>query len=101
MTSCLLSPAGRFLAVSGAIAAIFVACGSRTGLLADSEGPGIDATVEGDGQRDVKDVTADGPDKDGHPLDVVTDCPDPSYCDPRDLSKIFKCGQAIYQCGSL
>lgn len=72
----------------------FLACGSRTGL--DAPFP-YDATV--DAIR--ADATKDGPLFEGGPLDVVTDCPDPPYCDPNDLGFVYKCGVRVYQCGSL
>jgi hypothetical protein len=62
------------------LAVLFVACGSRTGLLvADEPGPLIE----------------------GGPLDVSVDCPTPSYCDPSDLGYVWKCGERIFQCSSL
>src|ERR1700722_7897324 len=63
-----------------AVAAAFVACGARTGLL-------------------VPDET--GPLYDGGPLDVQVDCPSPTYCEASDPGYIYKCGQRIYQCSSL
>ena len=76
-----------------AVAALFVACGARTGL----DGPGptpLDATA------------ADGPGEgapfiEGGPLDVQVDCPTPTYCDASDLGYVWKCGQRIIQCSSL
>jgi hypothetical protein len=75
-----------------AVAALFVACGARTGLDGPEVGP-IDATA---------DAPKEGaPIIEGGPLDVQVDCPTPSYCDPSDLGYVWKCGQRIYQCSSL
>jgi len=71
-----------------ALAVLFVSCGSRTGLLV----PDSDATA---------DARSDGPLFDGGPLDVQVDCPTPSYCEPGDPGHIYRCGVAVYQCGSL
>jgi hypothetical protein len=65
------------------VAALFVACGSRTGLLV----PTPDASNE--------------PVFEGGPLDVQVDCASPTYCDPSDLGYIWKCGERIFQCSSL
>ncbi len=81
--------APRFAFASLAAAALFVACGARTGL--DAEPP-IDASI---------DATKDGPLIEGGPLDVQVDCPQPAYCDPSDLGYVWKCGQRIIQCSSL
>jgi hypothetical protein len=63
-----------------AVASVFIACGARTGLLTPDE---------------------TGPLYDGGPLDVVTDCPSPPYCEPGDPGYVYKCGQRVYQCSSL
>src|SRR5262249_12393409 len=77
------------------VAALFVACGARTALIAPSP---TDATTS-----DVSiDHVGDGPLVEGGPLDVVTDCPDSStYCDPNDLNYVYACGQRVFQCSSL
>ncbi|MGH7296286.1 MAG: hypothetical protein ACRELB_15205, partial [Polyangiaceae bacterium] len=69
-------------------AALFVACGARTGLLGGT-GPEADATTE------------TGPLYEGGPLDVQVDCAQPAYCDPSDLGYVWKCGQRVFQCSSL
>ncbi|HEY1694097.1 MAG TPA: IgGFc-binding protein [Polyangiaceae bacterium] len=81
------SPAGLCF-VSLGIAALFVACGARTGLDIPA-GAALDATAEG------------APLFEGGALDVQVDCPQPSYCDPSDLGYVWKCGQRIFQCSSL
>ena len=63
-----------------ALAAGFVACGSRTGLL-------------------VPDGT--GPLFDGGPTDAQVDCASPSTCEATDPSYVYRCGQRVYQCSSL
>jgi len=98
------------------VTAIAAACGSRTGLvIGETAEPTLDASGDVSATTDVTletsaDVDADGPgDEDvvdepiveGGPLDVVTDCPDPAYCDPKDLGFVFRCGQPVYQCSSL
>ena len=52
--------------------------------------------------RDVTVIPGDtGPIFEGGPLDVVTDCPFPTVCEPNDPGYVYKCGQRIYQCSSL
>jgi hypothetical protein len=82
------------------VGAIVASCGARTGLLLDEPFPVSDATTS--------DVRSDGPVGDefspvveGGYLDVVTDCATPTYCDPSDLSYVWKCGVRIEQCSSL
>ncbi|HEY1960145.1 MAG TPA: IgGFc-binding protein [Polyangiaceae bacterium] len=88
----------RALGLSFAVGALFVACGSRTGLLAPEL---ADATTDGSGDVLV-DQTGDGPLVEGGPLDVTTDCPDSStYCDPNDPDYLWACGQRVFQCSSL
>jgi len=89
-----------FLMRAGALgatsAALAVACGSRTGLLAPESPP--DATT-----ADVSiDHPQDGPLIEGGPLDVTTDCPDAGpYCEPNDLGYVYQCGVRTFQCSSL
>ena len=78
-------PDARFAFVSLAVAALFVACGARTGL--DLPGPAP--------------ADASGPLVEGGPLDVRVDCAAPSYCDPTDLGYVWKCGERTVQCSSL
>jgi IgGFc binding protein len=67
-------------------AALFMACGSRTGLLVPIP----------------TDATVDAPQLfEGGPLDVQVECATPTYCDPSNLGYIYKCGQPIFQCSSL
>jgi hypothetical protein len=97
---------------------MILACGSRTGLSipepgcsdnevdcepvpqedAQGDDRSIDRTLPPDAQPDRP---GDGPLFEGGKLDVVTDCPDPPYCDPRDPGFIYKCGVRIEQCSSL
>jgi len=108
---------GRLGVFAFVVSAILAACGSRTGLIADveDEPPAPDAARDVSLERDVaaprspdavdeeagdEDV-ADEPIVEGGPLDVVTDCPDPAYCDPSNLGFVFRCGQPIFQCSSL
>ena len=99
------------------VALVIVACGSRTGLDtpepgctenevdcepqkdAEAEDQGVDQTLPPDARPDRQ--PEDGPLFEGGPLDVVTDCPDPPYCDPRDPGFVYKCGVRIVQCSSL
>lgn len=92
----------------GVVAFLIIACGSRTGLLggdftdfAVDATPDIvgDQTVPMDGQLD--EGFPDGPLFEGGPLDVITDCAAPAYCDPRDLGNVYKCGVPVFQCSSL
>ena len=91
----------RFLWSSAAIAVVAVACGSRTGLVTDT-------TIYGpvpEGGTGPVDVTIPpfeaGPIYEGGILDVATDCPFPSVCEPSDPGYVYKCGQRIIQCSSL
>src|SRR5438105_11403741 len=99
-----------------AFPAVVGACGSRTGLIVDETATSnADAGRDGDALADVDadrtiqdakdaretDTHGDAPLFEGGKLDVVTDCEQPSYCDPRDLGFIYKCGVRIEQCGSL
>jgi hypothetical protein len=68
------------------VAAVLVACGSRTGLLV----PGNEEPL-----------SEGGPLFDGGPLDVTVDCPSPAYCEPGDPGYVYKCGQRIIQCSSI
>jgi hypothetical protein len=79
------------------VAALFVACGARTGLYGPEPAGPVDATA------DVSaDVSKEGaPFIEGGPLDVQVDCPTPAYCDPADLGYVWKCGERIIQCSSL
>jgi len=70
------------------VAALFAACGARTGLSLPE--PGADATAD-----------VHGPLVEGGPLDVQVDCATPTYCDPSDLGYVWKCGQRVFQCSSL
>jgi IgGFc binding protein len=110
----------RFGSCSVAIATLIVACGSRTGLdpgdlcaegvtdcaLADAQNdaPGdhtvTDVRLDGEGPRDAT-HDGDGPLFEGGPLDVVTDCAQPAFCDPSDPGFIYKCGVRIFECSSL
>jgi hypothetical protein len=116
----------RFVLFSGAVAATFLACGSRTGLLVEEEQPpGVDAAQDhtvADGFRaDVHDARHEGETPvdsrvehdapidafdapilfEGGPLDAQPECTTPTYCDPKDPGKIFKCGVPVFQCSSL
>ena len=106
----------RFVALSFSFAIVVFACGSRTGLDVDLDqpSPSIDSSLDHDVGADHIDAKIDGRDVfdapipfdappviEGGPLDVVTDCPDPSTCDPNDLGYVYKCGQRIYQCSSI
>jgi hypothetical protein len=91
----------RLLLFASTIGVIFVACGSRTGLPVDDVALPVDgsfADVLPDRGVDATDAT---PIKEGGALDVVTDCPDPAYCDPRDPGHIYKCNVPIFECSSL
>jgi hypothetical protein len=88
-------------------AALFVACGSRTALDVDlilfPDGGG-DGSLDGkiDGKVDgAPDAVPDAPINEGGPLDVVTDCGQPPYCDVNDPGYVYQCGVRIYQCSSL
>src|SRR5512140_624019 len=95
----------RLASSSVAVATLIVACGSRTGLEIPrddcAEGfidcqPGPDAQNDAPRDNTVTDVLfdhdgpidatheGDGPLFEGGPLDVVTDCVQPAYCDPSD-----------------
>ncbi len=87
----------RHLGPVVALVGIFVACGSRTGLLYD-EIPIVDASIDRDA---TVDVLGDGPIKEGGKLDVTVDCPDPPYCDPKDPGFVYQCGARIIECSSL
>jgi hypothetical protein len=82
------------------LASIFVACGSRTGLLVGDVAPydasldqSIDTSLESEADAPIL--------REGGPRDVVTDCPDPPYCDPNDPDHVYKCGTITYDCSSL
>ena len=115
----------RLASSSVAVATLIVACGSRTGLdlprdpCLDENGndtctPGADAhldvtddrtiltdgRVDGDGPTDRR-LDGDGPLFEGGPLDVVTDCGQPAFCDPADPGFIYQCGVRVFQCSSL
>jgi hypothetical protein len=96
---------GRFLALSGTITALVLACGSRTGFVNDQtifEEGGLPEGGSTPLARDVTVIPGDtGPIFEGGPLDVVTDCPFPTVCEPNDPGYVYKCGQRIYQCSSL
>jgi hypothetical protein len=104
----------RFAALSGSIAVVAVACGSRTGLRIEELVPGAGADGSTVGPFDVNAPPfPDGtvlppPNESGVPpifeggaLDVTTECGLPSECDPADPSYIYRCGQRIYECSSL
>ena len=84
--------------------ALFVACGSRTGL-----GTDLTALVDASSDRDATtDAKADAPDGapfdggwEGGWLDAPTDCGQPTYCDMNDPGYVYQCGVRVYQCGSL
>ncbi len=112
----------RLASSSVAVATLIVACGSRTGLDlpqddcaegfidcqpapdahhdAPRDNTVPDVLVDRDGPRDVS-REGDGPLFEGGPLDVVTDCAQPAYCDPADPGYVYKCGVRIFQCSSL
>jgi hypothetical protein len=73
----------RLAFVSLVVAALFVACGARTGLELGPEAVEVGPVIE------------------GGPLDVQVDCAAPSYCDPSDLGYVWKCGERVFQCSSL
>ena len=81
---------------------IVASCGARTGLLLDEPFGETDATAT-DGSHKTDSPVGDEiqPIFEGGKLDVVTDCATPTYCDPSDLSYIWKCGVRIEQCSSL
>ncbi len=102
-------------AFAAALALVAAACGSRTELLGGVDET-EDAAVDGTSTSDVatNDDRPIGPDAhppidapDDHPiveggaLDVVTDCPDPTYCDPNDPGFVYRCGVRVFQCSSL
>lgn len=90
-----------FTFFSLSVAAIFVACGSRTGLYVD-DAVTFDASL--DVKADVFDARSEGdatPIIEGGPRDVVTDCPEPPYCDAKDPGHVYKCGVITYDCSSL
>ena len=118
----------QFALSSCTLAAVFVACGSRTGLLLDDSEPPIDASVAvmadstPDSRADVRDAHRDARDApegafdapveaeasidaapifEGGALDAQPECTTPTYCDPKDPGKIFKCDVAVFQCNSL
>src|SRR5262245_23763124 len=73
------------LTLAFAVAAVFVACGSRTGLLTPT----------------ASQVEDGGPLFEGGPLDASIDCSTPSYCVPDDPGYVYQCGVRVYQCSSL
>ena len=85
---------------SFSIAGIFVACGSRTGLPVDDIAATFDASLD-----TTIDVRSEGdtapPIREGGPRDVMTDCPEPPYCDPKDPEHVYKCGVIVYDCSSI
>ncbi|MEO6418769.1 MAG: IgGFc-binding protein, partial [Polyangiaceae bacterium] len=99
----------RHVSFIGVVAFVIAACGSRTGLLGGDltdfvvdASPDVvgDQTMLVDGQQPDEGFP-DGPLFEGGPLDVITDCADPAYCDPRDLGNVYKCGVPVFQCSSL
>jgi hypothetical protein len=74
------------LTLASAIAAVVVACGSRTGLLTPTA---------------TQDAGDAGPLFEGGPLDASIDCKNPTYCDPADPGYVYQCGVRVYQCSSL
>ncbi|MDP9149039.1 MAG: IgGFc-binding protein [Myxococcota bacterium] len=64
---------------------LFAACGARTGLPVDLATDAVDATSDASGRS----------------LDASTECSTPSYCDPADLSQVYRCGAPIVECSSL
>jgi hypothetical protein len=94
---------GRSVLVSTVfVGGIVASCGARTGLLLDEPFSETDATAT-DGSQKTDSPVGDEiqPIFEGGKLDVVTDCATPTYCDPSDLSYIWKCGVRIEQCSSL
>lgn len=72
--------------------AVFVACGSRTGLYSKAFPPPTDAGWPFDDTGELYE---------GGPLDVTVECSSALYCDATDPGHILKCGTPVYQCGSL
>jgi IgGFc binding protein len=111
----------RLASFSVLVACLILACGSRTGLSIPEPGcednhvdcePAADARAEeGAGDHTIPpppppadarvDRPGDGPLFEGGKLDVVTDCGQPPYCDPRDPGFVYQCGVRIEQCSSL
>ena len=93
---------GRSVLVSTVfVGGIVASCGARTGLLFDEPLTTTDATTDGPHAPDAPVGDEIQPIFEGGKLDVVTDCATPTYCDPSDLSYIWKCGVRIEQCSSL
>ncbi len=105
--------------LSAAALVVIASCGARTGLdipfkddasrtarathhvdASQRHDSGLDATTQ---IRDAaKDHGIDVPiPNDGHMLDVMDECAAPTYCVATDPGYIYKCGERIYQCGSL
>jgi len=89
---------------------VVASCGARTGLdiplyvdAAVHHEAGADATRTHDATKDVSiDHFADVPGmQDGHALDVAPKCMQPTYCVANDPNYIYKCGERVFQCGSL
>ena len=90
--------------LSGSIAALLVACGSRTGLLVGDTTPAVDAsipvvTIQGDGA--VSGEAGPSPIFEGGALDVSLDCEEPLTCDPTNLGYLYECGTPVYECSAL
>jgi hypothetical protein len=82
------------------------ACGARTGLFVPDEPFVVEAGLEDSVAEDVAvnslaeaGIATSNP-YDG-PVDSPADCSDPTYCEPNDPGYIYRCGQAIAQCGLL
>ena len=100
----------RALAVGAALAGLVIiaSCGARTGLDVPiredaSVKSHLDATIDA---HKAHDATMDhAPDvpipQDGRMLDVIDECATPTYCKQDDPNYIYKCGERIFQCGSL
>jgi hypothetical protein len=94
----------RQAAVSFAsVSALAAACGARTGLTVGPAPPPEDASVAADAPAEGRspDAVADGPLFEGGPIDAPVECTTPSYCDPSDLQRIYRCGVPVFECSSL
>jgi hypothetical protein len=87
---------------------IVASCGARTGLdLPVHEDASVkthtDATLDARRPHDARmDQLADVPvPQDGHMLDVNDECATPTYCKQDDPNYIYKCGERVFECGSL
>ncbi len=105
----LVAPGVATLVVGAGIAMV-ASCGARTGLDIPFKDDASHPTARHDAGHDAtlrhRDAAKDtGLDviipNDGRMLDVVDECTAPTYCVPTDPDYIYKCGERIYQCGSL